>query len=88
MPPEELRQELEHDKTSKLLNDSTVLKCVTEKWIKVDDLSSDQYSVDKKRFKNSMLRSDLCDFNDPYIVVKGRIILLKEIMILKLEIKS
>ena len=27
----ELRQELEHDKTSKLLNDSTVSKMVTEK---------------------------------------------------------
>ena len=27
----------------------------------------------KIRIKTSMLRSDLCDFNDAYIVVKGTI---------------
>ena len=32
------------------------------------------YNVNKKiRIKTSMLRSDLCDFNDAYIVVKGAI---------------
>ena len=41
---------------------------------KKTDLSSGQYSVNKiKRSKTSMLRSDLCDCNDDYIVVKGRI---------------
>ena len=39
-----------------------------------NDLSSDQYSVNKKvRFKTSMLRSNLCDYSDVYIVVKRRI---------------
>ena len=34
------------------------------------------YNVNKKiRIKTSMLRSDLCDFNDAYIVVKGNITL-------------
>ena len=28
----------------------------------------------QKRFKTSMLTSDLCDFSDAYIVVKGKII--------------
>ena len=28
----------------------------------------------QKRFKTSMLRSNLCDFSDAYIVVKGKII--------------
>ena len=39
-----------------------------------DDSSSGQYSVNKnKRFKTSVLRSDLCDYSDAYFVVKGRI---------------
>ena len=50
---------MEHHKISKLLNDPTVSKFVTKKWIKVNDLSSRQYSVNKNvRFKTSMLRSD------------------------------
>ena len=53
---------MEHYKISKLLNNSTVSKFVTREWIEVNDLSSDQYSVNKIiRFKTSMLRSDLCD---------------------------
>ena len=35
-------------KISKLLNDSTVSKVVTKKWIEVNDLSSGQYSANKK----------------------------------------
>ena len=47
---------------------------MTKQRIEVDDLSSSQYSVNKiKRFKTSMLRSDLCDYSDAYIVVKRRI---------------
>ena len=53
---------MEHHKISKLLNDSAVSKFVTRKWIEV------------KNFKTLMLRSDLCDYNDAYIFVKGRII--------------
>ena len=32
-----------------LLNDSTVSKLVTKKWIEVNDLSSGQYSVKKDK---------------------------------------
>ena len=40
----------------------------------VNDLSSGQYSVNKNiSFKTSMLRSDLCDYSDAHIVVKGTI---------------
>ena len=43
---------MDHHKISKLLNDSTVSKFVTRKWIEVNDLSSGQYSVNKNvRFK-------------------------------------
>ena len=48
---------MEHYKISKLLNNSAVSRYVTKIWIKVNDLSSGQYSVNKKiRFKTSMLR--------------------------------
>ena len=49
-------------------------KFVTKKWIEVYDQSEGNYNVNKEiRIKTSMLRSDLCDFNDAYIVVKGNI---------------
>ena len=45
-------------------------KFVTKKWIEVNS----QYSANKKiRFKTSMLRSDLCDYSDAYIVLTGMI---------------
>ena len=44
------------------------------KWIEINDLSGDQYSVNKNiLFKTSMLRSDLYIYSDVYIVVKGTI---------------
>ena len=50
---------------------------ITKKWIEVHDQSGsaeDRYKPSKQiRFKTSMLRSDLCDFSDAYIVVKGTI---------------
>ena len=65
---------MEHYKISELLNDSTVSEFVTKKWVKVNDSSSGQYSINKNiGFKTSMLRSDLCDYSDAYIVVRGRI---------------
>ena len=65
---------MEHCKISKILNDSTVYKFATKKWIKVNDLSSDQYSINKNiRFRTSIPKSDLCDYRDAYIFVKGTI---------------
>ena len=44
---------------------------VTKKWTNVYDQLEGNYNVNKEvRIKTSMLRSDLCDFNDAYIVVK------------------
>ena len=65
---------MEHYKRSKLLNDSNVSKFAPRKWIEVNDISVCQYSVDKNiTFESPMLRSNLCDYNDLYIVVKKRI---------------
>ena len=52
---------------------------VTKKWRKVYDQSEKNYNVNKEiRFKTSMLKSDLCDFSDVYIVVTGDITVSKK----------
>ena len=38
---------MNHSKISRFLNDSTVSKFVTTKWIEVNDLSNGQYSANK-----------------------------------------
>ena len=44
------------------------------------DQSVKNYNVNKEyRFKTSMLRTDLCDFSNAYIVVKGNITVVKKI---------
>ena len=49
--------------------------------IEVHDIEvngEDRYKPSKQiRFKTLMLRSDLCDYNDAYIVVKGAITVLR-----------
>ena len=49
-------------------------KYVTKIWIEVYDQSEKNYNPNKEiRIKTPMLRSDLCDFSNAYIVVKGDI---------------
>ena len=46
---------------------------VIKKWIEVYDQSGRNYNFNKEiRTKTLMLRSDLCDFSDAYIVVEGK----------------
>ena len=55
-------------------DDKDLPRFVTKKWIEVYDQSEKNYNVNKKiRIKTPMLRSDLCDFSDAYIVVRGTI---------------
>ena len=54
--------------------DKDLPRFVTKKWIKVYDQSRASYNVNKEiRIKTSMLKSDLCDYSDTYIAVKGTI---------------
>ena len=49
----------------------------------VYDQSQENYDVNKEiRIKASMLRSDLCDFSDAYIAVKGDITVTKKHLLL------
>ena len=50
-------------KICQLLKNSSLSKFVTKKWVEVNDLLSCQYSVNKNiRLKNSILRSNLCNY--------------------------
>ena len=54
-------------------DDKDLPRFVTKKWIEVYDHSEGNYDVKKETRIKTMLRSDLCDFSDAYIVVKGTI---------------
>ena len=72
---------MEYQKFTNLLDTTfnNVPRFVTKKWIDVHDQSGcaeDRYKPSKQiRFKTSTLRSDLCDFSDAYIAVKGTIVI-------------
>ena len=67
---------MEHDKINNLLlseESKKLSKFVTREYVKVNSLS-DTYNENKSiRFKTLMLRSNLCDYSDAYILVKGTI---------------
>ena len=68
---------MEYQKITKLLGSTSnkVPRFITKKWIEVDDQSGETYNTNKQiRFKILMLRSDLCDYSDAYIVAKGTVI--------------
>ena len=55
-------------------DDKDLPRFVTKKWIEVYDQSEGNYDVNKEiRIKTSMLRSNLCDFNDVYFVLEETI---------------
>ena len=65
------------------LDDKDLPRFVTKKWIEVHDQSGGNYNVNKEiRIKTPMLRSDLCDYSDAYIVMKGNIIVDKKHLLL------
>ena len=70
---------MEYQKITNLLGITLdeILRFITKKWVEVHDQSGgadDRYKPRKRiGFKTSMLRSDLCDYSDAYIVVKGTI---------------
>ena len=70
---------MEYKKITNLLGTTAdeVSRFITKKWVEVQDYQGnveDRYKLSRPiRFKSSMLRSDLCDLSDAYIVVKGTI---------------
>ena len=69
---------MEYDKINNLLlsedNESGKLsKFVTREYVRVNILSNTYNENKSIRFKTPMLRSNLCDYSDAYILVKGTI---------------
>ena len=69
---------MEFQKIINLLNitsdDKDLPRYVTKKWIEVYDQSEKSCSINREiRIKTSMLRSDLCDFSEAYIVMQKEI---------------
>ena len=55
-----------------------VRSLITKRWVEVHSQSGsaeDRYKLSQQiGFKTSLLRSDLCDFREAYIVVKGKVV--------------
>ena len=76
---------MEYQKITNLLGTTIdeIPRFITEKWVEVHDQSGENYNINKEiRIKTSMLRSDLCDFNDVYIFVTGNITITKNYLLL------
>ena len=62
---------MKHKKKSKFWNESYDSKFVTRKWNIVNDQSNANYNVGNEIIYNKeVLKSNLCDSNDDYILVK------------------
>ena len=67
---------MEYQKIANLIDDASnqPSKFKTKNWVEVKDESRGTYNVNgQTKFKTAMLKSSLCDYSDPYILVKGTI---------------
>ena len=67
---------MEYQKIVNLLDSTSnqPSKFRTKNWVEINDESKDLYKPGSDiKFKTTMLRSNLCDYTDPYILVKGTI---------------
>ena len=66
---------MEYDKVNNLLDieSENLSKFVTSEYVRVNSLSNTYDENKSIRFETPMLRSDLCDYTDAYILVSGTI---------------
>ena len=66
---------MEYDKINNLLDTESenLSKFVTRQYVRVNSFSNTYDENKSIRFKTPMLRSDLCDYSDAYILVNGTI---------------
>ena len=66
---------MKYQKISNLLESTSdnLSKFRTRNWVEINDESRGNYANSDIRFKTTMLRSNLCDYVDSYILVKGTI---------------
>ena len=66
---------MEYQKIANLLESTShnLSKFRTRNWVEINDDSRGTYTNANIKFKSTMLKSNLCDYADAYIFVKGRI---------------
>ena len=65
-----------HQKILNLLNEASDYEVVTKKWTIVNNQSNKNYDAGNKIICNTeVLKSNLCDYNNVYILVRGNIII-------------
>ena len=66
---------MEYQKIANLLERASnqPTKFRTRNWVEMNNESRGAYTGNDIRFKTTMLRSNLCDYADVYILVKGTI---------------
>ena len=71
---------MEYKKIENLLDNEVALsasnqpsKFRTRNWVETNDESRGTFTSNDIRFKTTMLRSNLCDYADAYVLVKGTI---------------
>ena len=69
---------MQHQKVLNLINETSDSKFVTRKWNNVNDQSNSNYYVRNKIIYNTeVLKSNLSDYNDAYILVSGDITIVR-----------
>ena len=68
---------MEYQKIINLVDDTKnqPSKFRTRNWVEINDKLKGRYHNSNIRFKTSMIRSNLCDYSDAYILIKGTITL-------------
>ena len=66
---------MDHQKIINLLDDTTnqPSKFSTRNWVEINDESKERYDNSNIRFKTSLIKSNLCDYSDSYILAKETI---------------
>ena len=66
---------MEYQKIANLLDNASnqPSKFRTQNWVEINDDKRETYTSSDIKFKTTMLRSNLCDYADAYILVKGTI---------------
>ena len=66
---------MEYQKIANLLESASnqPSKFGTRTWVKINDKSRGEYTSNDIKFKTTMLRSNLCDYDDAYILAEGSI---------------
>ena len=70
---------MEYQKVANFLDSASnqPSKFRTRNWVEINDENRGRYDSNDIKFKNTMLRSNLCDYPDAYILVQGTITMIR-----------